>query len=69
MYSGPLIHYIQILHILLYTGQILVFTQYIMISKEVYDLLEDPPVSDAINLYLKGIKYHLPVYLVGHPFH
>jgi adenylate cyclase len=40
-----------------------------VVSKEVYDLLEDPPASDAINLYLKGIKYHLPVYVVGHPFH
>ncbi|SHF95478.1 adenylate/guanylate cyclase domain-containing protein [Flavisolibacter ginsengisoli] len=40
-----------------------------VVSKEVYDLLEDPPASDAINLYLKGIKYHLPVYLVGRAFH
>ena len=40
-----------------------------VISKEVYDLLENPPASDAINLDLKGIKYHLPVYLVGHSFH
>jgi adenylate cyclase len=40
-----------------------------VVSKDVYDLLEDPPASDAINLYLKGIKYHLPVYLVGSAFH
>jgi adenylate cyclase len=40
-----------------------------VVSKDVYDLLEDPPASDAINLDLKGIKYHLPVYLVGRAFH
>jgi adenylate cyclase len=40
-----------------------------VVSKDVYDLLEDPPASDAINLDLKGIKYHLPVYLIGYPFH
>jgi adenylate cyclase len=40
-----------------------------VVSKDVYDLLEDPPASDAINLDLKGIKYHLPVYLVGSAFH
>jgi adenylate cyclase len=34
----------------------------------VYDLLDDPPASDARNLDLKGIRYHLPVYLVGRPF-
>jgi len=40
-----------------------------VVSKEVYDLLKDPPHSDAIILDLKGIKYHLPVYLIGLPFH
>jgi adenylate cyclase len=40
-----------------------------VVSKDVYDLLEDPPASDAINLDLKGIKYHLSVYLVGRAFH
>jgi adenylate cyclase len=39
-----------------------------VVSKEVYDLLDDPPASDARNLDLKGIRYHLPVYLVGRPF-
>ena len=40
-----------------------------VVSKEVYDLLENPPASESINLDLKGLKYHLPVYLLGHPFH
>ena len=40
-----------------------------IVSKEVYELLQDPPVSELLHLDLKGIKNHMPVYAIGHPFH
>jgi adenylate cyclase len=40
-----------------------------IVSKEVYDQLQDPPVSEMQHLDLKGIRDHLPVYAIGHPFH
>jgi adenylate cyclase len=40
-----------------------------IVSKDVYDLLKHPPVSEMRHLDLKGIRNHLPVYAIGHPFH
>jgi adenylate cyclase len=40
-----------------------------IVSKEVYDQLQHPPVSEMQHLDLKGIRDHLPVYAIGHPFH
>ncbi|HJW18831.1 MAG TPA: adenylate/guanylate cyclase domain-containing protein [Flavisolibacter sp.] len=39
-----------------------------IVSKEVYDQLQDPPITEMQHLDLKGIKYHLPVYAMGRPF-
>jgi adenylate cyclase len=39
-----------------------------IVSKEVYDLLHDAPHSELLHLDLKGIKDHMPVYAIGHPF-
>ena len=39
-----------------------------IIFKEVYDQLPDPAITEMQHLDLKGIKYHLSVYAIGHPF-
>ncbi len=39
-----------------------------IVSKEVYDRLQQPPGATLQHLDLKGIRDHLPVYAIGEPF-